>query len=634
MFVVRRNKNNPIMSPRKDASFESWAVFNGNPIKVGNSIEMVYRAQAEPQEFQGGHFSLSVIAKATSSDGVNFKSRQPFITPTLPWERFGCEDPRVTKIDGKYFIFYTALSAYPLNIPGGIKVAVAISNDMKTIKEKHLVTPFNAKAMTLFPEKVNGKYLALLTVNPDVLPTHIAMAEFNKIEDMWSDSYWNKWYKNLDKNIFIHGDTADRIEIGSCPIKTEKGWLVVTCRIENHSAPDRIFKIEAMLLDLKNPKKIIGRTRGALLLPEEKYEKEGILPDIIFPSGALIVKDKLRIYYGGTDTTLSIAEVDLESLLETMHLPHKEVGFHRLTEGALLEPRKDKKWEKKAIFNPAAIDVDGVVRILYRAMSDDNTSVIGYAESKDGSTIDFISDVPCYTPRADFEQKRVPNGNSGCEDPRLTRIGNTIYMCYTAYNGITPPAVAQTHISVSDFKKRIWKWSKPVLVTQDNRDDKDGCLHPEKVKGQYFLFHRVDNRVCGDFGKTPEFKERNNFKNSAIFGPRYGMWDSVKVGISVPPIKTKKGWVLLYHGVSGRSRYRVGAVLLDLKDPTKVLSRTTDCIFEPREAYELEGQVNNVVFPCGAVVRGDNILMYYGGADSVVDVASISLKALLKTLTQ
>ena len=110
------------------------------------------------------------------------------------------------------------------------------------------------------------------------------------------------------------------------------------------------------------------------------------------------------------------------------------------------------------------------------------------------------------------------------------------------------------------------------------------------------------------------------------------MWDGLKVGISVPPIKTKEGWILIYHGVSARSRYRVGAVLLDLDDPTTVLARTTDAIFEPREAYELEGQVNYVVFPCGAVVKDDIIYMYYGGGDSVVDVASISIKDLLDSL--
>ena len=365
MYVVKRSESNPVLSPVSDNSFEDYAVFNGNPIKVGSSICMLYRAQNHPEKFENESFSLSTVCKAVSKDGVNFKDREVLIYPENAWERYGCEDPRVTKIDGKYFIFYTALSAYPLNLASGIKVALAISKDLKSINERHLITPFNAKAMTLFPEKINGKYVALLTVNPDLLPTHISMAEFKKIEDMWSEEYWKKWYKELDSHIFIHGDNIDRIEIGSCPLKTKDGWLLVCCRIQNHASPNRVFAIEAMLLDLENPKRIIGKTRGALLVPEESYEKNGIIKDVIFPSGALIEGNKLNIYYGATDTTIAIASVDLESLLESMKFPYVEVGFKRLTSGALLRPRKDKSWESKAIFNPAAIDIEGTAYIVY-----------------------------------------------------------------------------------------------------------------------------------------------------------------------------------------------------------------------------------------------------------------------------
>ncbi len=133
MFVVKRLKNNPILAPNPDNSFENYAVFNGNTTDIGKSTVMVYRAQACPEKFEGNHFSMSVIGKATSSDGINFKDREAFITPEHEWERYGCEDPRVTKINGKYYIFYTALSAFPLNVPEGIKVGLAISKDMKTI---------------------------------------------------------------------------------------------------------------------------------------------------------------------------------------------------------------------------------------------------------------------------------------------------------------------------------------------------------------------------------------------------------------------------------------------------------------------------------------------------------------------
>ena len=112
------------------------------------------------------------------------------------------------------------------------------------------------------------------------------------------------------------------------------------------------------------------------------------------------------------------------------------------------------------------------------------------------------------------------------------------------------------------------------------------------------------------------------------------MWDSQKVGLSSTPIKTKAGWLLLYHGVSDDSVYRIGAVLLDLKDPSNVLSRTTDYLFEPVLSYEKMGQVNNVVFPCGASLRGDTLYMFYGAGDSLVDVASISMEKLLESLTK
>jgi predicted GH43/DUF377 family glycosyl hydrolase len=115
-------------------------------------------------------------------------------------------------------------------------------------------------------------------------------------------------------------------------------------------------------------------------------------------------------------------------------------------------------------------------------------------------------------------------------------------------------------------------------------------------------------------------------------GPRPGMWDSQKIGIAGPPIKTPKGWLLIYHGVSKTATYRLGAVLLDLKNPSIVLSRSVDTIFEPLQAYEKVGQVKNAVFSCGAVLRGDTIYIYYGGADTVVGVAKMSLKKLLKIL--
>jgi predicted GH43/DUF377 family glycosyl hydrolase len=131
MFIVKRSKSNPIIAPIKEHAFENFSTFNGNPIEVGKKIHLLYRAQSLPESFENNRFSLSVIGKATSTDGINFENREQFIFPEHIWERFGLEDPRVTKIGGKYYIFYTALSIYPFS-GDGIKVGLAISSDMKT----------------------------------------------------------------------------------------------------------------------------------------------------------------------------------------------------------------------------------------------------------------------------------------------------------------------------------------------------------------------------------------------------------------------------------------------------------------------------------------------------------------------
>ena len=206
-------------------------------------------------------------------------------------------------------------------------------------------------------------------------------------------------------------------------------------------------------------------------------------------------------------------------------------------------------------------------------------------------------------------------------------------MTYTAYDGANPTRVALTSISIKDFLAKKWdKWQKPILTTPEHISDKDMCLVPEKIGGQYMLMHRIDPMICADFLDTLEFKKNLLTRCIEIMGPRPGMWDSKKIGIAGPPIKTKKGWLLIYHGVSKTNTYRLGAVLLDLKNPSVIISRSVDTILEPLEEYERVGTVQNTVFSCGAILRGDTLLIYYGGADTVLGVARVSLKKLLTIL--
>ncbi|MDP3987543.1 MAG: hypothetical protein Q8P80_00160 [Candidatus Levybacteria bacterium] len=634
-MLIKRIDENPILKPKRIHSWEAEAVFNGCPVRKDEGIYLLYRALSLPHYHTLAQTKLIVsdIGIAESKDGVNFHNRKRFITPEYSWERFGCEDPRVTKLDGKYYVFYTALSTFPFRAEG-IRVGMAISKDLRTIQEKHLVTPFNAKGMALFPEKINGKIWAVLTVHTDLPPSKICLASFDKEEDIWREIYWQKWYEDFEKySLPLARKPEDHVEVGAPPLKTKEGWLLIYSHIRNYFSSKPLFGIEAVLLDLENPLKIIARTKAPLLVPEEYYERIGLVPNVIFPSGAILENNLIYLYYGAADTTCCLATIDTQALLTKLLKRGKPVKLVRAKENPIIIPNSKHPWESKATFNPGAIYLDSKVHLIYRAQSLDNTSVLGYATSQDGVHLDYRSPKPIYVPRESFEQKLVPGGNSGCEDPRLTKIGNKIYMLYTAFDGKNPPRVALTWILTKDFLEQKWDWTKPILISPPDLDDKDACLFPEKIEGKYFIIHRSGDDIDSAFSPTLNFDGKTWIEEYRWISPRPGMWDGKKVGIATPPIKTRSGWILLYHGVSHEDKfYRVGAVLLDFEDPTKIIARTDEPLFEPEVPYEKVGHVPNVVFPCGAVVIREEIFMYYGGADQVVGVATFKIEKLLKTL--
>jgi predicted GH43/DUF377 family glycosyl hydrolase len=636
MHLIKRSAENPVLLPNRDNPWEAEAAFNGSVTQSGGVYNMVYRAVSKPQDIGDVHMEVSSIGHARSRDGVHFSRHTQFIRPEYEWEKYGCEDPRVTKIGGTYFIFYTALGVFPFT-PNGIRVAVAITRDFKTVSEKHLVTPFNAKAMMLFPEKIKGMYAAILTVNTDRPPAKICLALFDKKEDIWSTEYWKKWYANLESHVLpLQRTSGDHVEAGAAPVKTPEGWLFFYSYIQNYTGSGtRVFGIEAALLDYKNPLKILAHTFKPLIQPEEEYELYGKVPNITFPTGALISKGRLHIYYGAADTTCCLATAPVGKFVHQLFGSQLYAArLKRYAENPIISPMPQNPWEANATFNPAAYFDGKKVHILYRAMSGDNTSVFGYASSRDGFHISERLHEPVYVPREDFEQKGNPGGNSGCEDARISKIGDTLYMCYTAYNGKEPPRVAMSTIPEKDFVAHRWKWTKPVLISPPGMDDKDACLFPEKINGKFYFIHRIGNGIWIDSVDDLEKMGVSHWLGGAlIMKPRIDTWDSAKIGLSAPPIKTAKGWLMLYHGVSEDShKYRGGAAVLDLKDPRRVIARTPVPILEPEMPYERDGVVPNVVFPCGAVVIGKELFVYYGGADRVIGVATIELQKFLKTV--
>jgi predicted GH43/DUF377 family glycosyl hydrolase len=637
MFAVRRDPANPLVAPAAQDAWRAQAAFNPSVIEADSEVRMYFRALPAPNPVIAPFHTGSTVGCAVSKDdGATFGAPSEALHPEADWEAFGMEDPRAVVIDGTTYLTYTALGGFPYNA-SNIKAAIAISKDGSTFTERHLMTPFNAKAFALFPRKVNGEFLALLTAHTDYTPEHpyptIALARAKSIEDFWDLGYWESWHQKLAEHALpdLRRSDGDHVEVGASPVYTDDGWLLVYSYIQHYRDESRrTFGIEALLLDHDDPKKVLGRT-FPFLVPEEGYEREGMVPNIVFPSSARVAGDTLEIYYGGADTVCARARVPLAGLLDT--LTGRAPAFVRAPENPILSPVPEHPFEARLAFNPAAIDLDGSVHILYRAMGSDNTSYVGYARSKDGVHVDERLPVPIYGPRGEFELKRaLPNGNSGCEDPRAVVVDGQVLLTYTAYDGVSVPRGAMASIANKDFlAHEFGRWSEPRLVTPPDVDDKDVAFLPGKVDGQYVLYHRTSGRIVADQVPDLSFAAPAEGKH-VVLGPRPGMWDGVKVGIACPPLPCPDGtWLMLYHGVSGRSRYRIGAALLDPSGLT-VLARSADPLMEPAEEYEKVGEVNNVVFPCGAVLRGDTIFLYYGGADTVVGVATGSLSAIVAAI--
>ena len=336
----------------------------------------------------------------------------------------------------------------------------------------------------------------------------------------------------------------------------------------------------------------------------------------------------------------------------TPKITNIRLSLERFNGNPILKPDSKKQWETKAVFNPAAIYEGGKVHILYRAIGETDVSVLGYASSLDGLHINERLDKPVYIPRESFEGVNPSHpytsespgfyvsgggGSGGCEDPRLTRIDERVYMTYVAYDGHSHPRVALSSIHIDDLLNKKWNWKKPVLISPPNIVDKNACILPEKIQGKYVIFHRVFPNILIDLVDDLDFDGKTRWLDGQFKIPTRALssdWDNLKVGCGPPPIKTKAGWLLIYQAVSSfdESRYKIGAMLLDLKDPTKVLARTRTPILEPIAPYENEGWKAGVVYPCGAVVINDRLFVYYGGADTVVCVASVKLGPFLEQL--
>ncbi len=333
------------------------------------------------------------------------------------------------------------------------------------------------------------------------------------------------------------------------------------------------------------------------------------------------------------------------------------VQLTRFEGNPIISPDPDHKWESMVTTNPGAwYDQEtGRVSLLYRAAGSDAEHVVrlGLATSDDGYNFQRY-DQPAISPSRD-------GADAGClEDPRIVKIDDYYYITYASrfnppgkywlhqgrcdiFPQVRPdfPAYIRDNLTTSgllltrDFKKFI----RAGFLTNPILDDRDVILFPEKINGRYYMIHRP-LQWCGPGYKT-EFPamwisagdDLLNLNQSKLLAKAQYPWEC-KVGGNTPPLRTEHGWLVVYHAVGSDKYYRLGAMLLDLDDPTIVRYRTSKWIFQPEEEYETNGFYfgGGVVFPCGKVVIGDTIFVYYGAADKYVGLATCPLNDLLDYL--
>lgn len=305
----------------------------------------------------------------------------------------------------------------------------------------------------------------------------------------------------------------------------------------------------------------------------------------------------------------------------------QEILFSRHPANPLITAR-DWPYAANTVFNAGAVRLpDGTTLLLCRVEDRCGLSHLCAARSHNGIDRWMIDPLPTLLPDAD----KRPEEKWGIEDPRITWLAelHRYAVAYTSYSQ-TGPGVSLA--LTDDF--RTFEHYGEILPPED----KDAALFPRRVGDNWALIHRPVSPQGAHIwiSYSPDLRHWGSHK--LILRSRRGAWwDARKIGLSVPPIETPAGWLLIYHGVratASGSLYRIGLTLMDLKTPERCLRRGDAWVFGPEAQYERFGDVNNIVFPCGYTIEpdGDTLRLYYGAADTCIALATGSIRQMLDWL--
>jgi beta-1,2-mannobiose phosphorylase / 1,2-beta-oligomannan phosphorylase len=342
--MLKITKHGVLLEPTKNI-FETTAVLNPGTWQEGNKITMFYRA------IDGDHCSSIGVAELDGPLNVVKRQTNPVLLGTRSYEIKGMEDPRIVKIDGTFYFFYVAHDGK------NALTAYATSKDLKTFEKHGIISPlitydefdemnnelklkdaysfFAAyyeegagkdvfiwhKDALVFPRKIQGKYVLLHRILPE-----IQIMFFDNFEQLQSRDFWMEELKRLPEHVLLenkHWFESRSIGAGCPPIETEHGWVVIFHTTEARNK-GRVYHASAALLDKENPLNVIAKLHEPLFSPTEEWEKQGFVSNVVFPTGTSLFGDTLYIYYGAADKRIAVASMSLSALIAEMKDPAKD----------------------------------------------------------------------------------------------------------------------------------------------------------------------------------------------------------------------------------------------------------------------------------------------------------------------
>lgn len=296
MVKLERYKENPILEPIKEHSWESVNVSNAGAVIHEGKVFLLYRAEGEERR-KSCNWPVARLGLAISKDGFNidYRSKNPVLEAKEPYDAI--EDPRITKIGDVYYIIYVLTSIY------GDRIGLATTKDFVTFNDHGpIMDDISQRTSGLFPKKINGNYLLMHRILPNIW--------LSKTRD------FRKWYdsKIILKTKFGCWDEV-KIGIGAPPIETENAWVLFYHGVDSH----KVYRLGIAWLDKDDPSKVIKRQDSPILEPEEDYEKNGFTPNTVYTCGAVEKDGKYIVYYGCCDSVLAAATVEKEKVVREIY---------------------------------------------------------------------------------------------------------------------------------------------------------------------------------------------------------------------------------------------------------------------------------------------------------------------------